>query len=198
MSQQERRSDWTVVAAIGLIALGVWFLLRNVIPGWSYYIGRLTRVAWPLALIALGVLLYLSAQRGAFRGADLRGKRLYRSRSSRMVAGVLGGLGAYLDIDPTWLRIGYVLLGVLSGVGPAIVIYVIAMIVIPEEPVGGWVEPPSWPTTGEPRVTQPPSASTGWPHTSGTESVQTPPPAPPAQPGPPDAEPSGEHGPAQS
>lgn len=197
MEQHERRTDWTVIAAIALIALGVWFLLGNVLPGFTYYVRRAAAILWPLALIGLGLLLYFSAQRGTFRGADISGKRLYRSRDSRMIGGVLGGLGDFLGVDPTWLRIGYVIFGVLTWFWPSVVIYVIAMIIVPEQPVGGVVEPTVWPTTGEARVSPPASPSTGWPHATGTETVQTPPP-PPAAPGPPDAEPPGEHGPAQS
>ena len=59
-------------------------------------------------------------------------KKLYRSRSKRMICGVCGGVGEYLNIDPTVIR----LLGVvLSFVGFAgVIAYIIAAIIIPEEP----------------------------------------------------------------
>ncbi len=181
----DRKNDATVIVAIVLIALGAWFLLGNVVPWWGEIARWIGRVVWPLSLIALGVLLYLSSRRGGFGNVDVRGKRLYRSRKDRVIGGVLGGLGAYLSIDPTWLRIGYVLLGFATG-GGAVIVYIIAMIAIPEEPESG-VEAPVWPQTGGPT---PPPPTAGWPHETGRETVQTPPPAPPAPPAPP-TEPQG-------
>jgi phage shock protein C len=59
---------------------------------------------------------------------------LRRSRSDRVIAGVSGGLGRYLGIDPVMLRIAFVLLVVTGGFG--ILLYVIAWIAIPEEREG--------------------------------------------------------------
>ena len=59
-------------------------------------------------------------------------KRLYRSRSERMIAGICGGLGQYLGTDPTIIRLVFVLLAVL---GPGVIIYLIAWLVVPEEPL---------------------------------------------------------------
>jgi len=61
-------------------------------------------------------------------------KRLYRSRDERMIAGVCGGLGEYLRIDPTVIRLLFVL-GTLWG-GSGFIAYLVMMVVIPEEPVG--------------------------------------------------------------
>ena len=60
------------------------------------------------------------------------GKKLYRSRKSRMLCGVCGGIGEYLNIDPTLVRLLAVLLGC-SGTG--ILVYIIAAIIIPDRPV---------------------------------------------------------------
>jgi phage shock protein C len=57
-------------------------------------------------------------------------KKLKRSRKNRMLAGVCGGLGEHFNIDPTLVRIGFVLLGLSSGFG--IVLYIILAIIIPE------------------------------------------------------------------
>ena len=59
-------------------------------------------------------------------------KKLYRSRSERRIAGVCGGLAAYLKIDPTLVRLLFVL--GLIFVGGTLLAYIILMIVIPEEP----------------------------------------------------------------
>jgi len=59
-------------------------------------------------------------------------KKLYRSRKERVIAGVAGGLGEYLDIDPILIRIGFVLLTLINGIG--ILLYIVSIILIPLEP----------------------------------------------------------------
>jgi phage shock protein PspC (stress-responsive transcriptional regulator) len=58
-------------------------------------------------------------------------KRLERSRSDRMVAGVCGGLARYFDIHPAFYRIGFVVLTLLGGAG--VLLYIAAALVIPDE-----------------------------------------------------------------
>jgi phage shock protein C len=71
-------------------------------------------------------------------------KRLYRSRTDRYIGGVCGGLGEYLSIDPTIIRIIYILFALTGGSG--IFIYLILLLVIPEEP---WEEKSTTETEGE-------------------------------------------------
>lgn len=59
-------------------------------------------------------------------------KRLYRSKDSRMLCGVCGGIAEYFDIDPTLVRLGWALFCALGGSG--IIAYVIAAVIIPESP----------------------------------------------------------------
>ena len=61
-------------------------------------------------------------------------KKLYRSKTDKMLCGVLGGLAEYLDVDATLLRILYAALSVFSAGFPGIVLYIICAIVIPEAP----------------------------------------------------------------
>ncbi|HIZ82275.1 MAG TPA: PspC domain-containing protein [Candidatus Mediterraneibacter pullistercoris] len=58
-------------------------------------------------------------------------KRLYRSRTSKMLCGVCGGIGEYFNIDPTLIRLAFVLFG-LTGSG--ILAYIVAAIIIPDSP----------------------------------------------------------------
>lgn len=58
-------------------------------------------------------------------------KRLYRSRRNRMLAGVCGGIAEYAGIDPTIVRLIAVVLGCMGG---GLLAYIIAAIVIPDEP----------------------------------------------------------------
>ena len=60
--------------------------------------------------------------------------RLYRSRTDRMLFGVAGGMADWFDLDPSLVRIVWALLILAGGVG--LPLYIIAAIVIPEEPVG--------------------------------------------------------------
>lgn len=65
------------------------------------------------------------------KGTGMETRRLYRSEQDRMVAGICGGLGAYLGIDPTVVRVVFVVLGLLSGVG--LVLYLVMWIVVPTQ-----------------------------------------------------------------
>jgi len=58
-------------------------------------------------------------------------KRLVRSSNEKMVAGVAGGLADYFDIDPVIVRLGFVALTLMNGIG--FVAYLILMVILPEE-----------------------------------------------------------------
>ena len=60
-------------------------------------------------------------------------KKLYRSRSNRVFAGVCSGLGNFFGIDPTVVRLIFVA-GTLLGFGSLLLIYLVLFIVVPEEP----------------------------------------------------------------
>jgi phage shock protein C len=59
-------------------------------------------------------------------------KRIYRSRTDKVLGGICGGIGAYLEIDPVLIRIIAVVLLFTWGTG--VLIYIIAWILIPLEP----------------------------------------------------------------
>ena len=62
-------------------------------------------------------------------------KRLYRSRTDRMIAGVCGGMGELYNIDPTLIRLTLVFLGLATGVVPVLVAYIVGAIIIPLGPL---------------------------------------------------------------
>ena len=61
-------------------------------------------------------------------------KKLYRSRTNRMLAGVCGGIAEHFGIDPTLVRLGWVLLTLAGGGG--VLLYIIAVLIVPLEPEG--------------------------------------------------------------
>ena len=66
-----------------------------------------------------------------FKTKNLRGKKLFRSKN-RVIAGVCAGIGDYLGIDPTVIRLLWVLL-IFFSFGAALLAYIIAWIIIPEK-----------------------------------------------------------------
>jgi phage shock protein C len=101
--------------------------------------------------------------------------RLYRSPNDRVIAGVAGGLATWMNLDPSIVRVAWVLLGILSG-GLFVLVYIVMMIVVPLPPPGwtpmarGTGAPGGWPGAGQ--------AGGGW--TGGTSAGS---PAPGAVPG---------------
>ena len=59
-------------------------------------------------------------------------RRLYRSLRQRMVGGVCGGLGEYLAIDPTLIRVLFILASIFGGHG--VLLYLILLLLVPIEP----------------------------------------------------------------
>lgn len=61
-------------------------------------------------------------------------KKLYRSATNRTICGVCGGIGEYLNIDPTLVRLIWALCSVASC-GTALLVYIIAAVIMPEQPI---------------------------------------------------------------
>jgi len=59
-------------------------------------------------------------------------KKLYRSDKNKILAGIFGGLGEYLNVDPVVLRLIWILLFIFTGVLPGLITYFLAIIVIPK------------------------------------------------------------------
>jgi len=67
-------------------------------------------------------------------------QKLYRSRDERMIGGVCGGLGEFFGIDPTWMRLLFVLLTIFGGSG--VLVYLVMLLIVPEEPLDVTSSPP--------------------------------------------------------
>jgi phage shock protein C len=59
-------------------------------------------------------------------------RKLYRSTSNRQLAGVCGGLAEYFNLDPTLIRVLFVILAVLGGSG--VILYLALWIIVPKQP----------------------------------------------------------------
>ena len=113
--------------------------------------------------------------------------RFYRSRDERVIAGVAGGVAERYDLDPSLVRVGWVLLVFLSG-GLFFLLYLVMAVVVPEAPDGadrwparsdpsgteavpGWTPPgaPISPTWGAPSPGVPGAAPTGGPAATSTD-----------------------------
>jgi phage shock protein PspC (stress-responsive transcriptional regulator) len=104
--------------------------------------------------------------------------RLYRSRDDRMFAGVAGGVAERFDLDPSLVRVVWVVLMFLTG-GLFFLLYVVMAIVVPEAPAG----PDRWAawSAGYPSGSAPapaPGAVPGWGTGTGTGAGQPPSPVP--------------------
>lgn len=58
-------------------------------------------------------------------------KRLYKSRTERKLCGVCGGLAEYFNLDPTLIRLLWILFSLAGGAG--LLVYIIAALIMPEE-----------------------------------------------------------------
>ncbi len=63
-------------------------------------------------------------------------KRIYRVEQGNMLAGVCGGIGEYFDVDPTLIRLAWVIFSFAAGGG--VLAYIIAAIIIPKKSEVEW------------------------------------------------------------
>ncbi len=59
-------------------------------------------------------------------------KKLTKSSHNRMFTGVCGGLAEYFEMDPTLVRVGYVLLSFFTAAFPGLIVYIILSVIMPE------------------------------------------------------------------
>jgi len=158
-----------VLIAVGILLLLVMGLMSLRWGGWSPWLWHWSwhwpfaslRFLLPVLLLAIGVVLIVvgvgsrsptamsgpmpqSSGEGESQAEETAGekapvRRLYRSLRNRKIAGICGGLGDYLNVDPTLIRVLWILLILYGGTG--ILIYLILWVVVPQEPI--YVSPPT-------------------------------------------------------
>lgn len=62
-------------------------------------------------------------------------KKLYRSVDNKVIAGIMGGLGEYFDIDPVLFRVIYLIFTIFSGVVPGVLAYLLMILIMPKPPI---------------------------------------------------------------
>ncbi len=98
---------------------------------------------------------YVSAAGPGAIPRPLGERRLYRSTTNKSIAGVLGGFAEYLDLDPTVLRVVYVLVTFFTGIFFGVVAYLVAWLVMSEAPLGSaQYQPATQPVTRSKRLTR--------------------------------------------
>jgi phage shock protein PspC (stress-responsive transcriptional regulator) len=100
-------------------------------------------------------------------------ERLYRSVDDRVIAGVCGGLADRLGVDPSLVRIMWVLLTVASG-GLFFLLYIVMAIVVPEDEQLPYFPPAPMPPPGAPGEAGTPAAGLAEASTSGAPGVAAP------------------------
>ncbi len=105
---------------------------------------------WPGAIV-LGVIAYVAAwllmPRVDVPDATAPARtRLFRSRTDRRIGGVCGGLAEYFDVDPTIMRVSWVIVSIIFGaVVFGVVAYLVAWFIIPQAPTAALQPSPSMP-----------------------------------------------------
>ncbi len=61
-------------------------------------------------------------------------KRLYRSRTNKIFAGICGGIGEYAGIDPVVIRVLWLLVTIFTGFIPGLIAYILTIFIIPAKP----------------------------------------------------------------
>ncbi len=149
-STTRQHSDKTLFWGALLVIVGMGLILRQF--GVFTYFSMMHipwQLIWAILLILLGlyIMLYRSQQSvdpkpfndpksessSQSNDAAPKDKQIYRSRSNKMIAGVCGGLAEHFNMDPTVMRLIYVLLSTAS-IGMGLVVYIVLAFVFPERP----------------------------------------------------------------
>lgn len=142
--RRTRRSPYFLWGTL-LIVFGLFILLHGFVRSWCgpfpffFGFGHFWRILLPIGLILLGIAALTGAfEKPATRRTGTRSVKstsrgtFMRSTTDRRIGGVCGGLGKYLNVDSTVVRLVVVLLS-LPHIFGALLIYLLLVIIIPTE-----------------------------------------------------------------
>lgn len=134
-----RKENFKIITGSALILLGIFILLKNT-GIWDYnFLGIGREFFIPVVLILAGIYLIVKYNNSSIfsfkKGGPGESRRFYRSAANKKIAGVCGGLGEYLGVDPTLIRVFW-LIFIFGSFGVGILIYLIFVIFIPEKNSG--------------------------------------------------------------
>jgi phage shock protein C len=138
--QKTKKYNNAFVFGILLVVIGVFLLFKELEIFHDFRFFNISfSMLWGLLLVVLGAFLLLSSKKSSKTSENsdtsqqsFGNKKLYRSKSDRMISGVCSGIAKYFDIDPSIVRLLWVLATFIS-VGIGLVIYILFIIIIPEE-----------------------------------------------------------------
>lgn len=153
---EERTQSQRFLMAVGmaLVLLGLWFIVDGVIAPMIAPLRHVTElagdIAFPLALIVVGAFIITRGRKGESPSsyAERGERRLYRSRTNRVVTGLLGGVAALAGMDAGIVRVLFVLFTILAGGMWGVLLYVVGSLLVPEMPssyIGATPVPPAAP-----------------------------------------------------
>jgi phage shock protein C len=119
-----------------LIVIGAFLLFRQMGIFYSFSFWHIPwQTVWAVILIVIGAVLLFNKGRSETADGQARdsGKKLYRSKEKKMISGVCGGLAEYFEIDVSVVRVLWVV-GTLLSVGFGILVYIVMLIIFPEQP----------------------------------------------------------------
>ena len=119
-----------------LIVIGLFLLFRQLGLFYSFHFWHIPwQTVWAVVLIIIGAVLLFNKTKLNKSESEEEGpeKKLYRSRSQKMIGGVCGGLSEYFDIDVSVVRVLWVI-GTLLSIGLGVLAYLVMLIVFPENP----------------------------------------------------------------
>jgi len=149
-STSPMKTDKTVFWGALLIIIGIALVFRQMGFFEFFHLFDVPwQMIWAVLLILLGAFLLLNRDKISRKEKDQATtvkpsidepaepsdkKQIFRSRENKMIGGVCAGLAAYFNLDPTLVRLMYVLVS-LASVGIGIVVYIVMVLVFPEEPL---------------------------------------------------------------
>jgi phage shock protein C len=140
-SRRNRNLGLALIAVAGALlfaAVGI-----PIFPAPAIFFGAAWKILLPILLLAAGALMIWPSAREKI--GLRRGRRFMRSATNRILAGVCGGIGEKLGVDPNLVRVAAVLLAFLSA-GTIVLLYIILVLIFPE----GKLLPPQTPGDAAP------------------------------------------------